>query len=200
MGGDYYDFHLGEDGELTAAIGDATGHGARAGTMVTVVKSLFSAFAGQTGPRELLSEAARTVKRMDLGRMAMGLGLVRLEGETLTVSSAGMPPVLLYRAGTGRAEEVALAGMPLGGLASEYEERRLQIAPGDVILMMTDGLPELTDPAGEPLGYPRVRSLFEELGTRPPDEVIAGLTATAESWSGGQAPKDDITFVAIRVR
>lgn len=200
VGGDYYDFHLEEDGTLTAAIGDATGHGARAGTMVTAVKSLFSAFAGQTGPRELLGEAARAVKRMDLGRMAMGLCLARLEGGTLTVSSAGMPPILLYRAGTGRAEEVALAGMPLGGLAFEYEERRLQIAPGDVILMMTDGLPELTDLAGDPLGYPRVRSLFESLGAKAPDEVIAGLTAAAESWSGGQAPKDDITFVVIRIR
>lgn len=200
VGGDYYDFHLGEDGTLTAAIGDATGHGARAGTMVTAVKSLFSAFAGQTGPRELLGEAARAVKRMDLERMAMGLCLSRLAGGTLTVSSAGMPPVLLYRAGTGQAEEVVLAGMPLGGLAFEYEERRLQISSGDTILMMTDGLPELTDPEGEPLGYPRVRSLFESLGAKAPEEVIAGLTAAAESWSGGEAPKDDITFVVIKVR
>lgn len=200
VGGDYYDFHLGEDRALTAAIGDATGHGARAGTMVTAVKSLFSAFAGQTGPRELLGEAARAVKRMELGRMAMGLCLARLEGGTLAVSSAGMPPLLLYRAGTGKAEEVVLAGMPLGGLAFEYEERRLQIAPGDVILMMTDGLPELTDPAGEPLGYPRVRSLFESLGGKAPEDVIAGLTAAAESWAGDQAPKDDLTFVVIRLR
>ena len=200
VGGDYYDFHLGEDGELTTAIGDATGHGARAGTMVTAVKSLFSAFAGQTGPRELLGEAARAVKRMDLGRMAMGLCLAHLKGGTLTVSSAGMPPVLLYRSGTGRAEEVALSGMPLGGLASEYEERQFQIAPGDMILMMTDGLPELTNGEGDPLGYPRVRSLFESLGGKAPEEVIAGLIAAAESWSGGQPPKDDITFVVIKVR
>ena len=203
VGGDYYDFHLGEDGELTAAIGDATGHGARAGTMVTAVKSLFSAFAGQTGPRELLGEAARAVKRMDLERMAMGLCLTRLKGGTMTVSSAGMPPVLLYRAETGRAEEVALSGMPLGGLASEYEERRLQTAPGDMILMMTDGLPELTNGEGDPLGYPRVRSLFESLGGKAPEEVLAGLTTAAESWSGGpggHSPKDDITFVVIRVR
>ena len=132
--------------------------------------------------------------------MAMGLCLARLEGGMLTVSSAGMPPILLYRAGNGRAEEVALAGMPLGGLAFEYEERRLQIAPGDMLLMMTDGLPELTNGEGDPLGYPRVRSLFESLGAKAPEEVIAGLAATAESWSGGQAPKDDITFVVIRVR
>jgi hypothetical protein len=41
VGGDYYDFHLGEDGMLTIAVGDATGHGLKAGTMVSVVKGLF---------------------------------------------------------------------------------------------------------------------------------------------------------------
>ncbi|HEV2844261.1 MAG TPA: SpoIIE family protein phosphatase, partial [Thermoanaerobaculia bacterium] len=144
VGGDYYDFLLTDAGTLTAAVGDATGHGARAGTMVTAVKSLFSAFASRTTPRELLAEAARAVKRMELERMAMGLCLVRLEGGTLTVSSAGMPPILLHRSRDGRAEEIALVGMPLGGLLSTYEERRLEIHPGDTVLLMSDGLPELT--------------------------------------------------------
>jgi serine phosphatase RsbU (regulator of sigma subunit) len=200
VGGDYYDFHLGGDGSLTAAVGDATGHGARAGTMVTAVKSLFSADAGSSRPREFLDGAARAIKRMDLGRMAMGLCLVRLEGRSLVLSSAGMPPVLVHRRGDGQAEEIALQGMPLGGLASPYQERRLEIAPGDTVLLMTDGLPELTDAAGDPLGYPRVRSLFESLAGKLPEEIIAGLAAAAESWAAGQAPKDDITLVVIRLR
>lgn len=203
VGGDYYDFFLADDGTLTAAIGDATGHGARAGTMVTAVKSLFSADAGASNPRQFLAEAARAVKRMALDRMAMGLALARLEGRELTVSSAGMPPLLLYRRGSTSVEEVALAGMPLGGLAFDYEERRLEIEPGDTILLMTDGLPELADPEGEPLGYPRVRSLFAELGGLPqadPADVIAGLARAAESWAAGQPYRDDVTLVAIRIR
>ncbi len=200
VGGDYYDFHLGADGALTAAIGDATGHGARAGTMVTAVKSLFSAFAGQRGPRELLDEAARAVRRMELGRMAMGLAVVRLRDRALTLSSAGMPPVLVYRAASGQAEEVSLQGMPLGGFAFDYEERRLDLAPGDAILLMTDGLPELANGEGDPLGYPRVRGLFEELGRQAPEEIIAGLSRAAEAWAAGEAVKDDVTLVVVRVR
>jgi serine phosphatase RsbU (regulator of sigma subunit) len=199
VGGDYYDFFLSEDGPLTAAVGDATGHGARAGTMVTAVKSLFSADAGASDPRQFLVEAARAIKRMALDRMAMGLFLARLEGRELVVSSAGMPPLLLYRSESASVEEVALAGMPLGGFAFDYEERRLEVEPGDTILLMTDGLPELADLEGEPLGYPRVRSLFAELGGLPPAEVIAGLTRAAESWAAGQPPRDDVTLVAIRV-
>lgn len=200
VGGDYYDFHLGADGVLTAAIGDATGHGARAGTMVTAVKSLFSAFAGQRGPRELLDEAARAVRRMELGRMAMGLAVVRLQRGALILSSAGMPPVLIFRAAQGKAEEVSLQGMPLGGFAFDYEERRLDLAPGDAILMMTDGLPELANGEGDPLGYPRVRALFEETGHRAPEEIIAGLSRAAEAWTAGEPVKDDVTLVVVRVR
>ena len=200
VGGDYYDFHLSEDGVLTTAVGDATGHGARAGTMVTVIKSLFSADSGRSAPREFLAEAAGAVKRMELGRMAMGLTLARLEGRNLTIAAAGMPPALLYRAGSGSVEEIALQGMPLGGLAYDYREVRMEVRPGDVLLLMSDGLPELQDGCGEPFGYPRVRSVFAELGGRPPEEVIAGLTAAARSWTDGEPPNDDVTFVAVRVR
>jgi serine phosphatase RsbU (regulator of sigma subunit) len=200
VGGDYYDFFLAEDGALTAAIGDATGHGATAGTMVTAIKSLFSAYSGGPDLSGFLTEAARAVRRMDLGRMAMALSLIRLQGGALTVSAAGMPPVLVYRRATGRVEEIALPGMPLGGLAFEYRQMGMEVASGDTILLMTDGLPELTDAQGEPLGYARVRSAFEALGEKVPEEVIAGLTETAGAWAGSQAPKDDITFVVIRVR
>jgi serine phosphatase RsbU (regulator of sigma subunit) len=199
VGGDYYDFHLAEDGALTATVGDATGHGARAGTMVTAVKSLFSAFAGQREPRELLDEAARAVRRMELGRMAMGLTIARLRNGSLVLSSAGMPPVLVYRGTSRKVEEIALQGMPLGGFAFDYQERRLELTAGDAILMMTDGLPELANADGDPLGYPRVRALFEELGGRPPREILDGLNRAAEAWTAGEPPQDDVTLVAIRV-
>ncbi|HWM92127.1 MAG TPA: SpoIIE family protein phosphatase [Thermoanaerobaculia bacterium] len=200
VGGDYYDFHLSEEGVLTATVGDATGHGARAGTMVTVVKSLFSADSGRSAPREFLTEAAGAVKRMELGRMAMGLTLVRVDGKTLTIAAAGMPPALLFRAAAGEVEEIALEGMPLGGLASDYQEASFAIAAGDMLLLMSDGLPELQDDRGEPFGYPRVRQRFQELGARSPEEVIAGLGESARSWTGGKPPNDDVTFVAVRVR
>ena len=40
-----------------------------------------------------------------------------------------MPPVLVYRGATGKVEEVALQGMPLGGFAADFQERRLELAP-----------------------------------------------------------------------
>jgi serine phosphatase RsbU (regulator of sigma subunit) len=220
VGGDFYDFHLepgadGGEGVLTAAIGDATGHGARAGTMVTVIKSLFSAAAGAGGPGRFLEESNRAIKRMELGRMAMALALARFEPLAgaaaggrwgtcrMTVASAGMPPVLVHRRATGRVEEVALAGMPLGGLDPAYAEREVLLARGDTVLLLSDGLPELPDEEGDPMGYAAVRSLFEEAAGRAPAELgdlIGELESAARSWAAETAPADDRTFVVVRVR
>ena len=97
-------------------------------------------------------------------------------------------------------EEIALEGMPLGGLAYDYQERSLDVAAGDTLLLMSDGLPELQDEGGEPFGYPRVRQRFQELGGKAPEEVLAGLGDSARTWTGGKPPNDDVTFVVVRVR
>jgi serine phosphatase RsbU (regulator of sigma subunit) len=203
VGGDYYDFHFepaGDSGALTVAIGDATGHGARAGTMVTAIKGLLSADFAEASLSGFLSAAARAVRRMDLGRMAMALALARLSAGVLTVSSAGMPPVLLYRRRDGKVEEIALPGMPLGGMACDYLERRFEVEDGDTVLLTTDGLPELANADGDPLGYPRVRTLLAGCGRRTPEEIVAELSAAAEAWTGGQPAKDDMTMVVLQVR
>ena len=203
VGGDYYDFHLGSGGELLAAVGDATGHGARAGTMVTVVKSLFSAHASSSRPGELvdfLSEASRTIRRMDLERMAMTLTLARLENGILTVAAAGMPPVLLHRRAAGTLDEIALEGMPLGGLEFAYRERRVELATGDTVLLMSDGFPELVGSDGEVLGYRGAREAFAAAAAREPQQIVAELASAVTEWTGGQPPGDDVTFVVLRVR
>lgn len=207
VGGDYYDFHLRAGGLLTVAVGDATGHGAVAGTMVTVIKSLVSSYTGEGSLNGFLGGTASAIRRMDLGRMAMALLLARLEPGALTVASAGMPPVLLYHRRSREVEEIALPGLPLGAPliggtegSALYQERRVPVAPGDAILLMSDGFPELVNGAGEPLGYAQVRAAFAASAEKPPDALIADLSAVAEAWTGGQPPQDDVTFVALLVR
>ena len=182
VGGDYYDFRIAPDGALVAAVGDATGHGATAGTMVTVVKSLFSAHPPEGQLGAFLGEANETVRKMELGRMAMALCLARFDRGRMTFSSAGMPPALVRRAGNGDVDELASPGMPLGGLADGYPELQVELAPGDLVVLMSDGLPELPDDAGEP------------------QAMIDALLRAAESWAGKGPPHDDITFVVLKAR
>ena len=97
-------------------------------------------------------------------------------------------------------EELTSPGMPLGGLASGYDELEVRLAPGDMVVLMSDGLPELPDIDGEPLGYDRVSRAVAEAPAGRPQEMIDALLRAAEEWAGEGPPNDDITFVALRVR
>ncbi|MGD2114958.1 MAG: SpoIIE family protein phosphatase [Acidobacteriota bacterium] len=202
VGGDFYDFYVPREGVLSAAVGDATGHGAKAGTMVTVVKSLLTADAGASRPAEFLRSANRAIRRMELERMAMALCMARFEGRRLTVASAGMPPVLVHRAGGGRAgevQELALAGMPLGGLDETFGECTVELEPGDTVLLMSDGFPELPNHDDDPLGYSEARRAFAEAAGLEPREILDALHERARRWRGHGTPADDLTFVVARV-
>ena len=198
VGGDYYDFHI--DRGLSVTVGDATGHGAKAGTMVTVIKTLFAGYGASMSPSCFLRDAAEKVKRMDLGRMAMALLVSRFDGKRFTVASAGMPPVYVHRASSGEIEEIARGATPLGTLGADYADISIELQAGDTIFLMTDGFPELLNPSGQQLGYSgAVEELREAAQEKTADDVIAALGASAQRWHGEQPPNDDVTFVVIRV-
>ncbi|HEV8433018.1 MAG TPA: SpoIIE family protein phosphatase [Thermoanaerobaculia bacterium] len=198
VGGDYYDFRVLKD-SFTVAIGDATGHGAKAGTMVTIIKTLFSSYAEEE-PGAFLGDATERIKRMALERMSMALSLARIEGDRLTIASAGMPPLLVHRAADSRVEEIAFSSTPLGTLGSVYEQKDVALADGDTVLFMTDGFPELTNGFGQQLGYTAAAEAFANVAGGGAQDVIDGLVAQAREWHGDQPPNDDITFVVVRVR
>ena len=167
VGGDYYDFHVAPNGVLTVTIGDATGHGAKAGTMVTVIKALFAGYAPEVTPAQFLRDAAEKVKRMDLGRMAMALLLARFDRDRLTVASAGMLPAYVHRARSGNIEEVARGATPLGTLGADYHDVIIDLAAGDTVLFMTDGFPELQNESGQQLGYAAASEEFAAAAAAP---------------------------------
>jgi sigma-B regulation protein RsbU (phosphoserine phosphatase) len=111
-----------------------------------------------------------------------------------------MPPALVRRSGNGRVEELTTPGMPLGGLAEGYRELEVELGSGDLVVLMSDGLPELPDADGEPLGYDRVSQVVADAPAGEPRQMIDALLRAAESWAGKGAPNDDITFVVLRVR
>ena len=98
MGGDYFDFIEFED-KLYSICGDATGHGVTSGIMVSVTK------AGLNGvelnsPSMMLSKLNTIVKKVNFGRIRMSLSVVKLEENSIEISSAAMPPYFIYSAKT----------------------------------------------------------------------------------------------------
>jgi serine phosphatase RsbU (regulator of sigma subunit) len=200
VGGDYYDFHVAKDGTLTIAVGDATGHGLKAGTLVTATKGLFNAFAEEPDIRGFLIQSSRALKRLNLRYLYMALTLAKVKDNRVRLSAAGMPPALVYRAATGEVEEVAIRGMPLGGAAFRYEERELELAPGDALVFMSDGFPERFNASGEMLDYGRAREVLAESAREPAHAIIEHFVRTGEAWAGGHPQDDDVTVVVVKVR
>ena len=133
--------------------------------------------------------------------MNMALTLLRVDGRRITISAAGMPPVLLYSHRDRRQEEIALVGMPLGSLAdASYQLWESELSAGDTFLLMTDGFPELLNGDREAMGYDRVRSIFAASHAEGPQQIIDELSAAADDWTGGRPPHDDITFVVLKVK
>lgn len=200
VGGDYYDFHLAQDGTLTLVIGDATGHGLKAGTMVTATKSLFNELSEEPNLPVLLARISRALKQMNLRSLFMALTVARIRGNSLTISAAGMPSALIVRAAAGAIEEVSIKAMPLGSITNyAYSQREVSLTSGDVVVLMSDGLPERFNEQGEMLDYQQVYDTLLAVSQQSSQYIIDRLVQVGDAWGGTRIQDDDVTFVVLKV-
>ena len=201
VGGDYYDFHLAQDGTFTVAIGDATGHGMRAGNMVVSMKSLFNTLPDEISIPEFFNRCTKTLKNMHMERLYMCLALLRIRDNRMSISTAGMPPALVYRNEVLEIEEIGAGGIPLGWIEEfNYDHFETKIFPGDTILLMTDGYAELFNEREEMMDYPRIKKIFKDVADCSPKEIITKLVEAGERWRGSRSQEDDITFVVVKAK
>jgi hypothetical protein len=198
VGGDYYDFFEQNDGSLYAICGDATGHGTPSGMLVSITK------AGLIGlppmePKDMLHELNRVVKKVDLGILRMSLNIAHIKGNQLTLSSAGMPPYFVYRSSTKNTEEIQLSGVPLGSFNNvTYDQTTTSFNVGDILVIISDGLPEAPNLTGELFDYLKLQQLITTYGNLTADEIIKQLMTEADHWLAGIHNPDDITLVVIK--
>lgn len=198
VGGDYYDCRQMADGSLALAIGDATGHGVRAGLVVVAAKTLFQTAEAGHPPREQLRRASAAIRGLNLRRMNMALALLSVKDGEVVLGSAGMPPALHYRAAGGDVVEISLPGPPAGQMRSfDYRDAGLRLGKGDRLLLLTDGLPECLSPGGDPLGYERLPELFRRVAPLPAADIVEALFREAEAWACGRPFEDDLSLVVL---
>lgn len=201
VGGDYYDFHLSDDGTLTAILGDATGHGVKAGVMVTAIKSMFISNHLQDDIPLMFHHFSKSINELNLEYMYMCLAVLKINDYKMRLSSAGIPPFLIYRKSQNFVEYITMKGMPLGTKTSyPYEESEIMLAPGDAILVMSDGYPELFNENNEMFGYNKIIDVFRETVNNTPEGIIDSLKESIDNWKGNTPTRDDITFVVIKVK
>lgn len=202
VGGDYYDYAFTEDYKsLFLVLGDATGHGYKPSILVAMAKGYFQTLAGKVDNEQLLSQLSEAIYSLNVRGLYMALSLLKIDGDLVTVISSGMPPVYYFQAKKNELLECRLQGMFLGvGSRVKINKKVFRMHRGDTLLLMTDGLAEAQNEAGELLGFEVLKGLIEGYAGCNSKALITQLVKEGEIWRGGESWKDDLSLIAIKKR
>lgn len=203
VGGDYYDCFAIDARRLCFAIADVSGKGLPASLFMAVAKTLTSALARRTSD---LGQAMREIEA-ELNRenpeflfVTAFIGVLDIETGQLDFLRAGHDAPLLLRNGqTSRVDAAAASGPPLCALGDfPYQSAQMQLHPGDLLCMFTDGVTEASD-GHELFGLERLTTVF--LAQAP--EIVTARQITAirdavRTFEAGHAPADDLTLLLVR--
>jgi serine phosphatase RsbU (regulator of sigma subunit) len=198
IGGDYHHFEALSDGRLAIVVADASGHGMAAGLLMAIADTaLRVALENDPAPEAVAAVLHRALRRTGNRRSFLTLFYGRLDGATgrLDYVCAGHPPPLVRRA-DGTIEEPPAGALPLGLREScEPVRGELALAPGDLLVLFSDGLFEAIDARGEAFGHDRIRA--ELAAATGAADLADRLLAALDRHLAGEALPDDLTLVAI---
>ncbi len=197
VGGDFYDFFRLSDGNLGLVVADVSGKGIGASLIMASVNAALRTLASELDPLDTLDRLNRRLLA-ELGpREFVALTLCRFEPRLgrLEIANCGLPDPYLLRADhPPRLLEVPGPRLPLGVRPETvYQSLVVDLQPGDRVLLLSDGLPEAPDTAGEPIGYEALVDLMDH----PPSEPLPWLDRLIERVCQEGEPNDDLTTLML---
>jgi PAS domain S-box-containing protein len=202
-GGDYFDFIEAPGGCCYAVIGDASGHGLGAALVMTMTRAYVRSFAAMELDAGQILTRVNAMLAADLeGNRFVTLLLLRIDpaGHTLSYASAGHVPGFVLDGLGGVAFEMAATGPPMGLFPGcEFTSASVSLAPGDLIMLLTDGVTEAWTSADEEFGMERAIECVVAIRERPAGQVAEGLCLAAREFAGDEPQHDDMTAVVVKV-
>jgi sigma-B regulation protein RsbU (phosphoserine phosphatase) len=201
VGGDLY-VHFVENGRAVFMLGDVSGKGMAAALFMAKAKALFDALAPRMlDPGALLTELNhRLCIENEHGMFVTGVcGMLDPVSGELTYASAGHDAPLRVRAGE-RPEPLAIDGGPMLALFdhANYPVRHDRLAPGECLMIYTDGVTDATDTGGAMFGTERLVDTVSMSASFDADSLTRGVFSTVEEFSRGAPQADDITVLTVR--
>ncbi|MCP4591853.1 MAG: SpoIIE family protein phosphatase [bacterium] len=201
VAGDFYDVLRQADGSVDVVVADVAGKGFAASLIMASVKAMLPFVTASGGVAESMADLNLRLAR-ELGRgefVALTLARYRPSERLVELANAGAPDPYLVRPGR-PPQPLSVPGprLPLG-IRPEvaYASRMTELAENEHLLLLTDGLPEARDAAGEPLGYEALEAMLcQELATGSPSLWLAGLFDRVQQRTG-RLPEDDWTAAML---
>jgi len=205
LAGDLYDHFELSGGRWGLVIGDVAGKGVPAALIMSTFRALLrarrsSAGLDAGGPARTLAGVSRLLRETATGRGFVTCCYAALQPATgeLVYASCGHPAGIVARH-DGSFEELDNCGPALGVFEhEEIVERRLTLAPGELLLLYTDGLTEAANPVGEPFGPDRVRTLLSRARAKPAARLADELVRRAADHVAAPDLTDDLTLLVVR--
>lgn len=207
VGGDYYDV-LQEGDCVRIGIGDVTGHGLESSMVMlmaqTAVRTLVAS--GETNPTRLLNAVNRTIYD-NTRRMAsyknMTLSLLEYEAGLLRLSGQHEELVLVRQTGEIESIDTIDLGFPLGlesDISAFIAETRVQLNPGDLAILYTDGITEAMNNQREQYGPNRLYAVLKRHRHLSPNDLRQAVIADVHNHVQEEAIADDLTLIILRQR
>ena len=204
VGGDFYDFFElpGEPGRLGLVIADVAGKGVPAALFMALSRTMIrtAGLAGRT-PAAALLRANQLILNDSRAEMFLTAFYADLDTRSgrLAYARAGHNRPLWWHAGAGRLDELDADGIVLGAMdAIHLEERQIDVAPGDLVLLYTDGVTDAMDGAGRQFGVERLQAALAADPTAGAQQVISTIVRAVGEFTGDTPQFDDLTLVAVK--
>ena len=201
VGGDYFDYAWAPDGRFAFVVADASGKGMPASLLVSCLQARLLTLIEDPMP---LGEMARRLNRGLTAKcpgnrfVTVFMALLDLKTGEIEYSNAGHNPPLLVRA-SGDVETLE-AGGPVMGLIgiAPYSSATIQMNPGDMLLVFSDGVTEAMNAADEEFGDDRLLQYATRARAWPAETIVKTLCDGVDRFAGGAPQADDITVLALR--
>lgn len=201
VGGDFYDFFLLDREYLYLAVGDVSDKGVPAALLMAVTKTLLKSVAGpEKDPAEILARVNREIARENEADMfvTVFLGILHTATGRLVYSNAGHPPPVLIRAGQGPEWLPIPKGFLLGGLeGARYRSQAIDLAPGDRLILYTDGVTEAMNREGELYSGERLIRAAQDNRRASSEQLVKDIRSAIQTFTQDAPQTDDITLMGL---
>jgi len=192
------------------ALADVSGHGAEVSSIAENLRTLMREYVNYWDQSEFMQRLNNAFPKSESGikyASAVILGYYTGSGELLFTNAGHLPP-LWFRAATGTweflmedspAAKGAIEGLPLGLIpGTAYQQTAVQLEPGDLVVLYTDGVSEAFDKDDKELGFDGLLALARGVPTHSPAAAGFALLAAVDEFRGGEPRRDDATVVVLQ--
>jgi serine phosphatase RsbU (regulator of sigma subunit) len=202
VGGDFFNYFLLHDGRIALLVGDVSGKGVGAALLMANIQATLRArLQLESDLARLADEVDRDVEANTPPEVYITLFVAILDPprRELRYVNAGHNPQFLLRA-DGGIERLDSTGLPVGLLPGRgFEERAVQVDPGDLLFLYTDGAVEAPNEAGDMFDTDRLQQALVAASAAGIDEVLVSVEQAIRDFRGHAEPADDATMMALRL-